>query len=389
MGLERVSAVAQSMDLLSALPTVITVAGTNGKGSCIATLEAIFLAADYHVAVYTSPHLLRYNERIRVQGQMVTDDALCEAFAAIEKARGLTTLTYFEFTTLAALWLFKKTSLDIIILEVGLGGRLDAVNIVDADIAIIATIALDHTDILGANREAIGYEKAGIMRENKPVICGDYDVPESIRHRASVLQAPLYCQNVDFGYLEEKESWTWWGNSRHLTHLPIPSLELQNVSTAFKALELLPYSFSQQTLIRALQQVHLLGRFQVISGEISRIFDVAHNPAGGQWLAHRLRQEPCQGRTLAIIGMLSDKDYRGTLEPLLPLIDSWYVTNLQVERALPAEVLMSELSLIGAKDVKSCSSVQTAYKQAIHAAKPKDRVLIFGSFHTVAEGMLC
>lgn len=390
LGLERVKQVAQTAQLLSPSYFVITVAGTNGKGTSVALLEAVLSAAGYRVASYTSPHLLRYNERVKIKGIAVDDSALCEAFTAIEAARAHTSLTYFEFGTLAALWLFKQMPLDVVILEVGLGGRLDAVNIIDADIALISTIALDHMEYLGSNREAIGREKAGILRAHQAAVCGDFDVPASILRYAQQLQTPLYVYGKDYTYQQnDKDHWQWQSELKQLMALPIPNIPLQNAAAVLKVLELLPDNFSinKNHIIASLQKVQVAGRFQIIPGAIPCILDVAHNPAAAGWLADKLQQTPGHGRTLAVIGMLADKDHQATVKPLVEQITEWYVGGLSVTRGMAAPLLAQAMIAAGIKTIKIYDTVVQAYNNAVQQAQPGDRILVFGSFYTVAQVM--
>ncbi len=390
LGLERVSYMANKLGLSNINSFVITVTGTNGKGSCVALLEIILHSAGYKVGTYTSPHLLRYNERIKINGKEVTDQALCEAFAHIEEQRGDTTLTQFEFGTLAALLLFQQANLDILILEVGLGGRLDAVNVIDPDLAIISTIALDHTELLGNSREAIGREKAGLMRKGKPVVCGDFEPPATIKEHAEQVGAILYSlQEKKFGYKMGKGNWEWWSENLHLTDLPLPKVELQNAATVLKALELMPPSFSvsRSAIQSGLEKVFLPGRFQITAAPIQRIYDVAHNPASAVLLAKQLVANPAKGRSFAVIAMLNDKDQQGTVIPLLPLIDTWFVAGLPVPRGGSAHTLVQNLSFLEALHVLEHTSVANAYRMALQEAQEGDRIIVFGSFYTVAEVM--
>jgi dihydrofolate synthase/folylpolyglutamate synthase len=397
LGLERVSLVAQKLKLLPWTCPTITVTGTNGKGSCVAILESVLSASGYRVGAYTSPHLFNYNERIRIQGQPVSDNDICRVFERIETARADISLTYFEFGTLAALLLFQEAKLDHVILEVGLGGRLDAVNIIDADIAIITTIALDHQDWLGPDRESIGREKTAIARPNKPIICGDFDIPASVRNYANQLAAPLYCQGIDFGYTDShsdriadrEQTWSWWGSSRHLFNLSLPVLELQNVSTALKAIEFLEvggmeFKISQKIIEQALRKIQLAGRFQVIEGSVTHIFDVAHNPAAALCLAERLFKTPCKGRTLAVVAVSLGKDHNGIFEALGERVQDWYVGDFKKPPAISSEVLAQSLSQLGMQSIHCHTNVVEAYRAAALAAQSGDRIVVFGSHYTVA-----
>lgn len=392
LGLDRITQVAKKLQLLPCKKMVITVGGTNGKGSCVTLLEQILLAAGYKVGAYTSPHLLRYNERFRINGVDATDEALCKAFAKIDAARESTTLTYFEFSTLAALLLFQQEDLEILILEVGMGGRLDAVNIIDPDVAIISTIALDHMEWLGPDRESIGREKAGIMRPHKPVICGDFDVPSTVKNYAREIQAELFIHQQDFSYIEHSNNWSWKSHHQSLSDLPVPKIELQNASSVLMAIELInikkPVSLS--AIEEGLRQVFVPGRFQkrsVGTAGPEQIFDVAHNPAAATLLSKQLQRTTVKGQILAVIGMLKDKDQMGTVSPLLKQIDAWYVGGLNVPRGDSSEPLAKILKKLEAKQVVEYKNISLAYRSALQAAQPNDRIIVFGSFYTVAEAM--
>jgi len=387
LGLDRIQAVAKRLGILSVNSPVITIAGTNGKGSCVATLTAILEAQGYRVGAYFSPHFKVYNERIHIAGEFVSDDALCRAFSAIDIVRRDVSLTYFEWGTLAALWLFKEANLDVLILEVGLGGRLDAVNIIDADIAVITTIDLDHMEWLGCDRELIGKEKAGIFRYGKVAVCGDFNPPQSVYDAAQELKVPLYCQGIDFGYIVKGEHWEFWSTQNfNKINLPMPQLLLQNVSTAFMVLSLLSdtLTVSNGAIHEGLSNVFLPGRFQITGTEPLVILDVAHNPQGCQKLADRLKNEACvTGKTCAVVGMLADKEHRACFNPLLACIDEWYVASLPGERAVLAEQLSAILSRSGASTIYPFDSVLEAYYAALSQATVNDRIIVFGSFYTV------
>ncbi|ABA57531.1 Folylpolyglutamate synthetase [Nitrosococcus oceani ATCC 19707] len=393
----RASAVLQRMVLSTPPFPIVTIAGTNGKGSTVALLEAILLAAGYRVGSYTSPHLLRYNERIKIQGEAVSDDIICQSFARIDAARHEISLTYFEFGTLAAIDIFHQAGLDIALLEVGLGGRLDAVNALDADVAVITTVDIDHINFLGPDRESIGFEKAGIFRSHRPAICGDPEPPESVLAHAKESSVPLYRIGRDFHYQMAGEGWSWWSNGSHYADLPHPALQgacqYQNGAAALMALKLmaarLPVS---ETAIRdGLSAVRLPGRFQCLPGEMERIFDVAHNLQGARWLARSLTDRPCGGRTYAVLGMLADKDVAGVVSVLENAIHGWFVGGLAVDRGLSGQALAERM---GHLTPAIYQSVAEAYRAALEAAQPGDRVLAFGSFHTVEavmrlEGLTC
>ena len=382
LGLERVSRVAGQLDVLQPAPFVFTVAGTNGKGTTCRTLETILMAAGYKVGVYSSPHLVRYTERVRVQGAELAESAHTASFAAIEAGRGDTSLTYFEYGTLSALWLFKQAKLDVVILEVGLGGRLDATNIVDANVAVVTSIALDHTDWLGPDRESIGREKAGVFRANRPAVVGEADMPHTIADVAHEKGALLLQRNVDWRYTVEGDSWTFSDAQGELRNLPLPNVPQPNAATALAALRASGLEVSETVIREGIASAILPGRFQTIQLEPRVILDVAHNPHAAAYLAGRLKLLPKTGRVLAVIGMLHDKDIAGTLACLEDVVDSWYCAPLEGPRGATAEQLREHLR---------AGTVFTSVVQAWHAAMadaaPEDTVLVCGSFHTVAHVM--
>lgn len=387
LGLDRVRAVAGMLDLLHPPYPLITVAGTNGKGSTVALLEALYHAAGYRVGTYTSPHLLRYNERVRIHRAEIDDAALCAAFARIDTARGNTSLTYFEFGTLAALEIFSRHPLDIVILEVGLGGRLDAVNVWDADVALITSIGLDHTAWLGTTREAIGREKAGIFRPGKPAVYSERDIPNSVLDHARAEGTTLYRYGLDYNYTPASTTWAWRSATRARHALPYPALrgafQLQNAAGALMAIELLHdiLPLDQEAVRRGLGEVALAGRFQVLPGAPCVILDVAHNPHGSAVLAQSLREHPCPGHTHAVFAMLEDKDIPGVVETLAKQIDTWHIAPLPTTRAAPIEQLRSALS---GHVTHEYSDIPHALHGARTQALPNDRIVVFGSFHTVA-----
>lgn len=391
-GLERVAQVARVMGLDRPPFAVITVAGTNGKGSCVALLESVLRAAGYRVGAYFSPHLLRYNERVRVCGAEVSDRTLCEAFERVDQARGETTLSYFEFGTLAAIDIFFGAGLDVAVLEVGMGGRLDAVNVLDADAALVASVGIDHVIWLGHDRDSIGREKAGIFRAGRPAVYGDPDPPRSVLEHARSIAAPLYCQGRDFGYAVDTRGWNWWGGERTRDALPYPALlgdyQFRNAAAVLMVLEQLRERLpvGQDDVRRGLQEVRLSGRFQVVPGAVERIFDVAHNLDAARVLAQALLRRPCRGRTRAVIGMLGDKDVEGVGRVMSGGIDVWYAAGLDGERGIGAEALAARLQSGGVSaPVQVCHTVSGAYERAMQEARTGDRVVVFGSFHTVAE----
>ncbi|MEM0651524.1 bifunctional tetrahydrofolate synthase/dihydrofolate synthase [Klebsiella huaxiensis] len=382
LGLARVSEVAARMAVLKPAPFVFTVAGTNGKGTTCRTLESVLMAAGFKVGVYSSPHLVRYTERVRVQGEELSELAHTTSFAEIEAARGEISLSYFEFGTLSALWLFQQAQLDVVILEVGLGGRLDATNIVDADVAVVTSIALDHTDWLGPDRESIGREKAGIFRGGKPAIVGEPDMPQTIAEVASEKGAQLLRRDVDWGYEAGEQSWSFSDENGALTDLPLPQVPMPNAATALAALRASKLKVDEQAIRDGIQKAMLPGRFQIISDTPRVILDVAHNPHAATYLAGRLKTLPKTGRVLAVIGMLHDKDIAGTLENLKAEVDDWYCAPLEGPRGATAEQLLEHL-----RAGKVYTSVVQAWYAAMADARPQDTVLVCGSFHTVAHVM--
>jgi dihydrofolate synthase/folylpolyglutamate synthase len=372
---------------------VLTVGGTNGKGSCVAMLDAILRAAGYRVGAYTSPHLLRYNERVRIDGREVGDAALCEAFAAVEAARDDTPLTYFEHGTLAALWLFAGAGLDAVVLEVGLGGRLDAVNIVDPDVAVVTTVDLDHQDWLGPDRESIGFEKAGIFRGDRPAVYGGDDPPARLLAHAASIGARLRIAGRDFGTVVRPGDWDYLsGGARRRVGLPVPALrgafQLQNAAAALAALEAVEdrLPVSAAALREGLLGARPAGRFQVVPGGVTTVFDVAHNPQAARVLRDNLRQLAAgQGKTFAVFSMLRDKDIAAVVAAVAPEIAGWFYAPLAVARGADRAQLAERLAAAGvAVPCHGADSLAAAWAAARAAAAPGDRVLVFGSFHTVA-----
>ncbi|HXG27656.1 MAG TPA: bifunctional tetrahydrofolate synthase/dihydrofolate synthase [Nevskiales bacterium] len=389
LGLERMRAVAGRLSLSPFRCPVVTVGGTNGKGSCVAYLEAMLSAQGYRVCAYTSPHLLRYNERVRIAGRQATDTELCAAFERIEAARGEMPLTYFEFGTLAALLLFQDASPEAVILEVGLGGRLDAVNLVDADVALISSIGLDHTEWLGPDRESIAREKAGIFRSGRPAVCGDPSPPRSLQQQADALGTRLYRLEQDFRHCEDEGTWRWQGWDATLERLPLPALrgavQLDNAAACVAALRLLSARLpvSDEAVRAGLRAARLPGRFQVLPGRVPVILDVAHNAEACGVLAANLAALPGRGRTLAVLGMLNDKPAAEVARIMDAQVHAWYLGGLEVAgRGQSAQALASRLGrLRGA--VHLHQDIAAAFAAARHDAGPDDRIVAFGSFHTV------
>ncbi len=391
LGLDRVKAVAQRLPIRFDCP-VITVAGTNGKGSTCAMLEAIALQAGYRTGVYTSPHLVHFEERCRIRGEVVTADALVPHFERIEAARQGVTLSYFEFTTLAILGLMSEARPDLAILEVGLGGRLDAVNIIDADCAVITSIALDHMDYLGPDRESIGREKAGIMRTGKPAIVSDPEPPASVVDRAVDIGADLWRLGHDFNFTGDRQQWAWAGRGRRYSGLAYPALrganQLINASGVLAALESLRHRLpvSAQAIRNGLALVELPGRFQIVPGQPALVLDVAHNPHSVAALAANLDAMGFFATTHAVFGAMADKDLEAMLARMSPLVDRWYFTDLDIARAATGQALLQRWqSLNTRKDVLASThaSAMEALRAAMAAADPADRIVVFGSFHTV------
>ncbi|MDP2830026.1 MAG: bifunctional tetrahydrofolate synthase/dihydrofolate synthase [Sulfuricellaceae bacterium] len=397
LGLDRVNAVKSRLSLEFSIP-VITVGGTNGKGSSCAMLEAILTSAGYKVGLYTSPHLLHYNERVRIASQAVPDDALCLAFAAVESARGEISLSYFEFGTLAALWLFRQEGVEAMILEVGLGGRLDAVNILDADCAIVTSVDLDHMDYLGDDRESIGFEKAGIFRSGKAAICVDRSPPHRLLEQAEEKQAYLLRIGQDFGVeKEDGRQWRYWSRNGWRFSLPIPRLrgdyQLDNASGCIAALESLKTRLpvSPDNIRSGLLAAHVPGRFQVLTNQVAgrplAILDVAHNPHAARALASNLHQMATAGKKIAVFAMLADKDISGVIEAMRAEVDLWLVAPIMQPRGADAALLRDCLRHAGVMEVQVFPDIKSAWARACQIAGDGDRIAAFGSFHTVAEVM--
>ena len=393
MGLERVLRVRQQLALDPGYP-IITVGGTNGKGSCCAMLEAMLLHAGYRVGCYTSPHLLRYNERVRIGGREADDGVLCRAFTRIESARQGTLLTYFEFGTLAAMLAFAEAEVEVAMLEVGLGGRLDAVNAFDADCALVASIDFDHQGYLGDTREAIGFEKAGIFRAGRPAICADADPPATLSAHAAAIDAELLLINRDFGCVADPTQWRYWGPGGERHGLPHPSLrgayQLANAAACVTALnclrERLPVT--AQDVRSGLLLADLEGRFQVLPGRPVVILDVAHNPHAARALAANLASMPKSAHTLAVFGMLEDKDIAGVIGAVKSSVTQWFVASTGGPRAASAARLAAALEGAGvAASVTRCDDVASAWHSACNTAAEDDKIIVFGSFLTVAAVM--
>ncbi|HHE3653082.1 TPA: bifunctional tetrahydrofolate synthase/dihydrofolate synthase [Pasteurella multocida] len=407
LGLDRIKSVAKALDLLTPAPFVITVGGTNGKGTTCRLLETVLLKAGYRVGVYSSPHLLRYNERVRIQDQELPDEAHTASFAFIEQHKR-ESLTYFEFSTLSALHLFKQAKLDVVILEVGLGGRLDATNIVDSDVAVITSIDIDHVDFLGADREQIGFEKAGIFRAHKPAIIGEPNIPQRLLEHAKSLGCQISCRDQDWYFRLQAEHWDWCGQKVRLKNLPCCQIPLANAATALATFEQLPFQISEEVIRQSLQEVELVGRFQTLKPDVlfplaenlakpwadfpQMIIDVGHNPHAALYLAEKLTalKAKITGKIVAVCGILKDKDAQGVLSPLLPVIDEWHCVTLEGYRGQSGQALFVTLQQIAQGKshqlhANTASSVALGVKQALATTTAHDVILVFGSFHTVGE----
>ncbi|OIO11928.1 MAG: bifunctional folylpolyglutamate synthase/dihydrofolate synthase [Gallionellaceae bacterium CG1_02_60_325] len=406
LGLERVAQVRQRLNLHPDFP-VIVVGGTNGKGSVCAMLEAILHAAGYKVGCYTSPHLLDYNERVRIAKQQASDAELCASFERIEQARvgrasarlddvGLKPdlqLTYFEFGTLAAMQLFIEHKVDVVILEVGLGGRLDAVNVFDADVSVVTSVDIDHIDYLGETREQIAFEKAGIFRRGRVAICADSDVPQAISKHAQEIGAELWCMASEFGFRAHQGQWDFFGQSGERHAMPVPALrgafQLHNASAALAALDALRdcLPVNMEAVRRGLVEVELPGRFQFVPGQPQLILDVAHNPHAARSLAQNLANLP-PAKTFAVFAMLKDKDVAGVVAALDAHIDVWLVAGIDAPRGATAAELRRVLEKQGVRgEIVTCLAIANALYEAGNRACENDRIAALGSFYTVAEVM--
>jgi dihydrofolate synthase/folylpolyglutamate synthase len=391
LGTQRVSAVAEQMALLEQPGKLFLVAGTNGKGTTIAMMDQILRAAGFTTGVSTSPHLISFNERICLNGVPVSDAAICAAFERINLARQDVSLTYFEFATLAALDIFKRAGPDVTILEIGLGGRLDAMNIVDPDVSIITSIQLDHQNWLGPDLESIGLEKAGVMRRGKPVITGP-DMPRSIADTAAETGACVVAMEQDFWADRSSDRWehhdlTNAGKHTVIPDLPYNHLPFDNCAIAVQALVSSGLHISQENYVKGLSRVKISGRYQELPGPVPVILDVAHNPHAARHLAARLGSDKVQGKTHAVVAMYADKDCESVLRHLDQVVDLWYFADIDDDRGESAVKLAYRLSTQQRSDTQTCGRVSTAFQMAKKSAVPGDRVVVFGSFPVVAEVM--
>lgn len=396
LGLDRVAMVAKRLQATEGGGIKIIVGGTNGKGSTCAMLESIYLAAGYKTGMYTSPHLIDFNERIRIRGELASDEQIVAQLARIEAARGEISLTYFEYTTLAALLLFKEHHTDVAILEVGLGGRLDAVNIVDADCSILTSVDIDHTQWLGDTREKIGWEKAHIFRQDRPAICSDPQPPESVLTYAREIGADLWLFGRDFNYSADKQQWAFAGRNQRRNAMAYPALrganQLLNASAALAAIESLRHRLAvpQQSVRQGLIQAALPGRFQIIPGQPTVVVDVAHNPHAAAVLAHNLDSMAFFPYTHAVVGMVDDKDCDEVIKKFGRKVDHWYCANLAGDRARSGEDIAARIRNLVPPDAEGLPTVTVfdspaaAFDSAHSKAADNDRIVVFGSFLTVA-----
>jgi dihydrofolate synthase/folylpolyglutamate synthase len=395
LGLERVAKVWSQMHQGAFPCPVITVAGTNGKGSSVAFLESILQAAGYRVGCYTSPHILRYNERIRIDGRELDDASICQSFERVDQAREDTALTFFEFGTLAALDCFSNASLDVVILEVGLGGRLDAVNILDADAVLITGVDLDHMDWLGDDLESIGREKAGVMRSSRPAVYAAPNPPVSVVEHAQSIGAMLYQAGESFGHKAGEQGWEWWSETRKRHSLPLPvmrgSFQLANAAGVLMVLESLQNMLPvDQRAIRAgLQDARLPGRFEIVQRDPLVIVDVAHNAQAARVLGVNLKDMFCPGESVAVLAMLGDKDATAVVTELMGQFEHWFLAPLDMPRGSGVEALAEHVARAGVDTLKMdySPSVSQALGKAMARAGESGRVVVFGSFHTVAEAL--
>jgi dihydrofolate synthase/folylpolyglutamate synthase len=394
MGLERVAAVCAKMNAALVCP-VVTVTGTNGKGSTCAMLESVARCAGHRTGLYTSPHLMRYNERVKIAGEALADDALVGAFNAVEDARADVPLTYFEYGTLAALWTFARARLDVAILEVGLGGRLDAVNIVDADVAVVTSIDFDHMDYLGPTREDIAYEKAGIFRAGRPVVCAEPDPPSTLSAHAQAIGAPIVQIGRDYGFVAEDRQWQYWGPAGRRYGLPFPALrgayQLANAATVLAVLDVMRdrLHVGAGAVRDGLIAVDLPGRFQVLPGRPAIVLDVAHNPHAARVLAATLGSMGYFAKTVAVFGMFADKDVVGVIAAVKSRIDRWFVATLPGPRGASAAEVHAELMGAGVapQALRMFDDVAAAFAAARAEVGEADRIIVFGSFLTVAAAL--
>jgi dihydrofolate synthase/folylpolyglutamate synthase len=394
LGLDRCTAVAENMGLLNPDFTVISVAGTNGKGSSVTMMESILGNSGYKTGCYTSPHLIRYNERIKLDGVEVSDEMLCESFSRIDQARGGITLTYFEFGTLAALDIFHQANIDVALLEVGLGGRLDAVNCLDADVALVTSIDLDHMQWLGPDRETIGREKAGIFRGDKSAICSDPHPPATVLEYAEEIGATLYIPGRDFNYQLSEDHWSWQWDSVIYENLPRPdqynSCQIQNAAGVLMVLNTLTSKLPIKAgaIEKGLENFSLIGRFQMLTEGTQIILDVAHNNQSAKMLVHNLKQFPNSGKTHIIIGMLKDKDRNSILGELIEIADYWHTVTISNPRGTDSETIKNELLDLGVTvPISESDTVANTFLKLQQETGMHDRIVVTGSFLSVGDAI--
>ena len=394
MGLVRCKAVAEKMQLLNPKHIVISVSGTNGKGSSVTMLDNILRYAGYRTGSYTSPHLIRYNERIRLTGTAVSDEQLCRSFQRIDQIRGDISLTYFEFGTLAALDIFQHAELDVCLLEIGLGGRLDAVNCLDANIALISSIDIDHERWLGADRESIGHEKAGIFRTSSPAVCSDPNPPQSIFKYAEQLKTDLYVLKDNFSFHLGADDWSWKSGPIVYTQLPKPNhysdCQVQNAAGVLMALTLLSDKLpvDAQAIKQGLRDFDLAGRFQILFGKTQIILDVAHNPEAIRNLVYNLEQLPVAGKTHIVIGIFRDKDHRTILRTLAEVVDIWHTVKVDGQRGTDSETLANELlEFQPCREISQHQNITDALEYITSIVGKNDRIVITGSFLFVGTAL--
>ena len=394
LGLDRCTVVAENMGLLDPDFTVISVAGTNGKGSSVTMMEAILGNSGYKTGCYTSPHLIRYNERIKLDGVEVSDEMLCESFSRIDHARGDISLTYFEFGTLAALDIFHQANVDVALLEVGLGGRLDAVNCLDADVALVTSVDLDHMQWLGPDRETIGREKAGIFRGDKSAICSDPHPPETVLQYAEEIGATLYIPGRDFNYQLSEDHWSWQWDSVIYENLPRPdqynSCQIQNAAGVLMVLNTLTSKLPIKAgaIEKGLENFSLIGRFQMLTEGTQIILDVAHNNQSAKMLVHNLKQFPNSGKTHIIIGMLKDKDRNSILGELIEIADYWHTVTISNSRGTDSETIKNELLDLGVTvPISESDTVANTFLKLQKETGMHDRIVVTGSFLSVGDAI--
>ena len=378
----RLQCVTHTLQIKQPSCPVVTVAGTNGKGSVVGFLEALYVNAGYNVATFTSPYLISFNEQFRFNKKWIDDEKLCYYFEKIDHARGNIALTYFEFKTLAALLYFSELPLDLMILEVGLGGRLDSVNIIDPDISVITSISLDHCDWLGNTRELIGREKAGIFRSGKPAVCGDLNPPASIQAVADELKTPIFYRNKDFYMTDENETWSWHSESRSLKNLPQPFLLKDNIATALQVTELLDFLIDENIIRETLAAVSVAGRQQIISQDPFIVVDVSHNEDSVRRLTEFLDKHH-KKKVTAVFSVLKTKDFESMARIISPYIAEWHIAEIDHPNAMPLVQIQAILQRFNANKVVTHTSVTAAY--SIVRQLPEKAIAVFGSFYVVSE----